>query len=32
MPAKADLQESLHASVLPWVAPSGGGLMLARTF
>jgi membrane-associated phospholipid phosphatase len=32
LPAKADLTMPLQAVVLPWVAPSGGGLMLARVF
>jgi membrane-associated phospholipid phosphatase len=32
VPARADLVEPLPAVVLPWVAPSGGGLMLARGF
>jgi membrane-associated phospholipid phosphatase len=32
MPAKADLLQPLHAMVLPWIAPSSGGLMLARVF
>jgi hypothetical protein len=33
LPAKADLAVPLHhAAILPWVAPSGGGVMLARAF
>jgi membrane-associated phospholipid phosphatase len=33
LPAKADIAIPLHhAAVLPWVAPSGGGVMLARSF
>jgi membrane-associated phospholipid phosphatase len=32
LPAKADLTVPLQAVVLPWVSPSGGGLLLARVF
>jgi hypothetical protein len=32
LPAKADLTVPLQAVLLPWVAPSGGGLRLARVF
>jgi hypothetical protein len=32
LPAKADLTVPLQAVLLPLVAPSGGGLRLARVF
>jgi membrane-associated phospholipid phosphatase len=32
LPARADVREPLPALVVPWVAPSGGGLMVARVF
>jgi membrane-associated phospholipid phosphatase len=32
LPVHADLTVPLPAVVLPWLAPSGGGVMLARTF
>lgn len=32
LPAKADVVKPLHAMVLPWASPSGGGFMLAQTF
>jgi hypothetical protein len=32
LPANADVVKPLQAAVLPWVSPSGGGVMLARTF
>jgi membrane-associated phospholipid phosphatase len=32
LPAEADLTVPLSAVVLPWLAPSGGGVMLAQAF
>jgi membrane-associated phospholipid phosphatase len=32
LPAETDLTASLQAVVLPWLSPSGGGVMLARAF
>jgi len=32
LPVKADIRLPLQAVVLPWMTPSGGGLMLARVF
>jgi hypothetical protein len=32
LPAKADINVPLQALVLPWASPSGGGILLARSF